>query len=172
MIPWEERARRLLQRVAFLHERVGEPWPAWTETDLTATLGEWLFVSPLVSLAEVEALDLEPALRRRLGPLVADLDRLAPSHLVVPSGRRVPIAYGEGRPRVDVTVQDMYGSAVTPTIAGVPVVLRLLSPAGRPVQITSDLAGFWAGSWAEVRKEMAGRYPRHSWPADPGTAVG
>lgn len=172
MIPWEGRGHRLLERVAFLHGLLGEPWPAWTEADLTATLGEWLVARPLVSLAEVESLDLESALRRHLGPLAADLDRLAPSHLIVPSGRRVPVEYGEGRPSIDVKVQEMYGSMVTPKIAGVPVVLRLLSPAGRPIQITSDLAGFWAGSWAAVRKDMAGRYPRHSWPADPGAPVG
>ena len=75
-----------------------------------------------------------------------------------------------GGPRIDVTVQEMFGSTTTPTVAGVPVVLRLLSPAGRPIQVTRDLAGFWAGSWAAVRKEMAGRYPKHSWPLDPGAA--
>jgi ATP-dependent helicase HrpB len=88
----------------------------------------------------------------------------------------VPLAYGQGAPGdppvLAVRVQDMFGSTTTPTVAGgrVPVTLSLLSPAGRPVQVTSDLAGFWAGSWQDVRKEMAGRYPKHPWPIDPATA--
>jgi ATP-dependent helicase HrpB len=89
----------------------------------------------------------------------------------------VTLAYGEGAPGdppvLAVRVQDMFGSTETPAVAGgrVPVVLHLLSPAGRPVQVTSDLAGFWAGSWQDVRKEMAGRYPKHAWPADPASAA-
>ena len=93
----------------------------------------------------------------------------------MPSGRRIRLDYGEGAPGdppvLPVRVQDMFGATATPTVAGgrVPVTLRLLSPAGRPVQVTSDLAGFWAGSWREVRREMAGRYPKHPWPEDPTT---
>jgi ATP-dependent helicase HrpB len=116
-------------------------------------------------------------LRALLPPSVAgQLDGLAPPALPVPSGRRVALAYGEGDagdpPVLAVRVQEMFGSTATPTVAGgrVPVVLHLLSPAGRPVQVTSDLAGFWGGSWHDVRKEMAGRYPKHPWPADPAAA--
>jgi ATP-dependent helicase HrpB len=105
--------------------------------------------------------------------VVGDLDRLAPEHVTLPSGRRVPLDYGEGAPGdppvLAVRVQQLFGATATPTVAGgrVPVTLHLLSPADRPVQVTSDLAGFWAGSWRDVRKEMAGRYPKHDWPEHP-----
>jgi len=107
--------------------------------------------------------------------LAGDLDRLAPPALALPSGRRVPLDYAAGDPGdppvLAVRVQEVFGLTETPTVAGgrVPITLHLLSPAGRPVQITSDLAGFWSGSWHDVRREMAGRYPKHAWPADPTT---
>jgi len=160
----------LLARLSFLRDTLGDPWPEWTEDDAAAVVAGT--AGALVSLADVERLDPVAALRRHLGPLAAELDRLAPTSLAVPSGRRVPVSYADGRPHVEVRVQEMYGSAVTPAVAGVPVVLHLLSPAGRPIQITSDLAGFWAGSWAQVRREMAGRYPKHAWPADPASPPG
>ena len=103
----------------------------------------------------------------------ASLDSAAPTHITVPSGRRVRLEYEdvEDAPILAVAVQEMFGSTTTPTIGrNTSVVLHLLSPAGRPVQITRDLAGFWSGSWRDVRKEMAGRYPKHAWPADPATA--
>ncbi|MGH9289865.1 MAG: ATP-dependent helicase C-terminal domain-containing protein, partial [Acidimicrobiales bacterium] len=123
--------------------------------------------------------DLVRALRAMVPAEVAgDLDRLAPTAVAVPSGRRVPLDYGGGGapgdpPVLAIRVQEMFGSRETPTVARgrVPVVLHLLSPAGRPVQVTSDLAGFWAGSWGEVRKQMAGRYPKHDWPDDPAGSV-
>jgi ATP-dependent helicase HrpB len=82
----------------------------------------------------------------------------------------VPVDYSGDRPAAEVRVQDAFGTTAHPTVGGVPVVLSLLSPAGRPVQVTADLPGFWAGSWADVRKDMAGRYPKHAWPADPSAA--
>jgi ATP-dependent helicase HrpB len=109
-------------------------------------------------------------LRRRLGPRVAELDRMAPATITFAGGRTVPVDYGGGAPAAEVRVQDAYGTTTHPTVNGVPVVLSLLSPAGRPVQVTADLPGFWAGSWADVRKDMAGRYPKHAWPADPSAA--
>ena len=99
-----------------------------------------------------------------------DLDRLAPSRLELPTGRSVSIDYSADEPTAAVRVQDLFGTTVHPTAGGRPVVLHLLSPADRPVQITADLPGFWAGSWAEVRKDLAGRYPKHQWPDDPATA--
>jgi ATP-dependent helicase HrpB len=97
--------------------------------------------------------------------------------VALPGGRHVPLDYGGGGapgdpPVLAVRVQELFGTRETPAVAGglVPVVLHLLSPAGRPVQVTSDLAGFWAGSWGEVRKQMAGRYPKHDWPDDPMAA--
>lgn len=156
--------RALLARIAFLRGVAGDPWPEWDDDDAVSVAADG---AALVSLADAERLDVAGALRRRLGRLAAELDRLAPTALVLPSGRRAPLSYDDGRPAVSVPVQEMYGTSSHPAVAGVPVLLRLLSPAGRPIQITSDLAGFWTGSWAQVRREMAGRYPKHSWPVDP-----
>ena len=102
-------------------------------------------------------------------PLGADLDTLAPATWTPPGGRQVPIDYTVDHPTVSVRVQDVYGVTEHPTIAGgtVPLTLALLSPADRPIQVTADLPGFWAGSWADVRKDLAGRYPKHRWPIDP-----
>jgi ATP-dependent helicase HrpB len=101
----------------------------------------------------------------------ADLDQLAPSALELPTGRSVPIDYSADDPTASVRVQDLFGTTDHPTAGGRPIVLRLLSPADRPIQITSDLPGFWSGSWAEVRKDLAGRYPKHRWPTDPAAAA-
>ncbi|MDQ3896318.1 MAG: ATP-dependent helicase HrpB, partial [Actinomycetota bacterium] len=121
--------------------------------------------------ADLEAVDVHAALRRRLGPhRVRDLDRIAPQTLVLAGGRQVRVDYRGERPSIAARVQDLFGTTTHPTVAGgrIPVVVHLLSPADRPVQVTDDLPGFWAGSWLAVRKEMAGRYPKHAWPADPG----
>ena len=101
-----------------------------------------------------------------------ELAELAPAALATPTGRQVAIDYSRDPPTVSVRVQDLFGTTVHPTVdrGAVPLSLELLSPADRPIQITSDLPGFWAGSWAEVRKEMAGRYPKHQWPDDPAAA--
>ncbi|HEY2998013.1 MAG TPA: ATP-dependent helicase C-terminal domain-containing protein, partial [Acidimicrobiales bacterium] len=180
-LPWTDGARALQARVAFLAAVVGEPWPDLSDAELRRSLDDWLAprlaAAGATGRADLDRLDMAGVLRSLLPPAVAgDLDRLAPAAVAVPGGRRVPLAYGEGAPGdppvLAVRVQDMFGATATPTVAGgrVPVVLHLLSPAGRPVQVTSDLAGFWAGSWREVRKEMAGRYPKHPWPEDPATA--
>jgi ATP-dependent helicase HrpB len=100
----------------------------------------------------------------------ADLDRLAPSHVTVPSGSRVPVDYGDpGAPVLAVRLQEMFGLTETPRVGGgkVPLTIHLLSPAGRPVQVTRDLAGFWRTTYYDVRKDLRGRYPRHHWPDDP-----
>ena len=95
-----------------------------------------------------------------------------PTTFTLANGRRVPIDYSGEQPAIAVRVQDLYGTTTHPSVADgkIPLVLHLLSPAGRPVQITADLPGFWAGSWSEVRKDMAGRYPKHHWPLDPASA--
>ena len=103
-------------------------------------------------------------------PAGAELDQIAPPQLELPGGRLVPIDYSADAPRASVRVQDLFGVTAHPAAGTTPIVLTLLSPADRPIQVTSDLPGFWAGSWTEVRKEMAGRYPKHHWPADPATA--
>jgi ATP-dependent helicase HrpB len=104
---------------------------------------------------------------------VHELDRLVPTSVVVASGRSVPVDYTGDLPAISVRAQELFGTTVHPTVAEgrVPIAVHLLSPAGRPIQITADLPGFWAGSWKEVRKEMAGRYPKHDWPLDASTAA-
>lgn len=173
LLPWTEAARSLAARVAFLSERLGDPWPDWSAPGLRATLGEWLgaHLSQATGLDDLRSLELVSVLRSALGHRRSqDLERLAPRRIGLPSGREVEVDYSEGRPRLSVRVQEMFGATATPEVAGEPVVLELLSPARRPIQVTSDLAGFWLGSWHEVRKEMAGRYPKHDWPQDPGGA--
>jgi ATP-dependent helicase HrpB len=168
---WTPTARALQQRAAFARRALGDQWPDLSDAALLRSLDDWL--APLLvgasTRADVEAVDVDAALRARLGHrLAGELERVAPAGLVVASGRRVPVDYSGEQPSMAVRVQDLFGTAAHPTVAGgVPVVVQLLSPAGRPVQVTADLPGFWAGSWASVRKEMAGRYPKHPWPADP-----
>jgi ATP-dependent helicase HrpB len=139
---------------------------------LLATVDEWLV--PLLhnasGRADLEAIDVGAVLRRRLGHRIPELDRVAPAAITLARGRQIPVDYSGDRPAAEVRVQDAFGTTAHPIVGGVPVVLSLLSPAGRPIQVTADLPGFWSGSWAEVRKDMAGRYPKHPWPADPATA--
>ena len=161
-------------RVGFLHRTAGDPWPDWSARALLDTLDEWLapYLPGATSRTDLERVDLDMVLRSQLPwPLGADLDELAPARLDLPTGRSVPIDYSGDRPSVSVRVQDLFGVTVHPVAAGVPVVLHLLSPADRPIQVTSDLPGFWAGSWSDVRKDLAGRYPKHQWPTDPATAA-
>ena len=100
----------------------------------------------------------------------ADLDTVAPAHLELPSGRTVRVDYSGEQPTASVRVQDLFGVTEHPMAGTEPIRLELLSPADRPIQVTADLPGFWAGTWADVKKDMAGRYPKHRWPDDPATA--
>jgi ATP-dependent helicase HrpB len=166
VLGWTPAARRLQARAAFAG------WSDVSDASLLGALDEWLtpLLGQATGRADLEAIDMAAVLRRRLGPRVAELDRMAPATITFAGGRTVPVDYGGGAPAAEVRVQDAYGTTTHPTVNGVPVVLSLLSPAGRPVQVTADLPGFWAGSWADVRKDMAGRYPKHSWPSDPAAA--
>lgn len=169
-LPWSDNARQLQERVTFLHSRLGPPWPDWSDAALMSTLDEWLapYLVAATGWEDVNALDLTSIFRQRLGhELFAELDRLAPTHFVTGSGRRIRIDYSRSSPTVSIRVQEMFGVHESPRVGGEPLVIELLSPADRPIQITSDLAGFWSGSWHEVRKEMAGRYPKHDWPEKP-----
>ena len=135
---------------------------------------EWLApeIDLVASGTKVEDIDLYSALQRVLPwPAASRLDELAPTELVVPSGRGVLVDYGGDRPRVRVKLQECFGLADSPVFGGERVVFELLSPAGRPVAITDDLASFWAGPYQNVRSEMRGKYPKHPWPVDPLTAV-
>ena len=121
-----------------------------------------------VHLVHVRRLDVLKLLRNHVGfPAANEVEQLVPREIEIPSGRRVTVDYSGEQPTIAARVQEFFGSASAPRIAGRPVLLMLLSPADRPVQITADLEGFWDGSWREVRKDMAGRYPKHRWPEDP-----
>ena len=170
---WTSAAESLRERVEFLRRTVGDPWPDWTTATLTGRLDEWLapYLPGATGRADLERLDLAMVLRSQLPwPEGSALDELAPPSLELPSGRSVPVDYSGEQPDAFVRVQDLFGVTEHPTAGGAPIRLHLLSPADRPIQVTADLPGFWAGSWAEVRKEMAGRYPKHRWPDDPSTA--
>jgi ATP-dependent helicase HrpB len=148
--------------------------PAVDDATIAADLDDWLgpLLHDAVSVSDVARLDVAAALLGRIGwHHRAELDRLVPEQWTLPSGRTVDIDYTRERPTISGRVQEFYGRVITPAVldGAVPLTVELLSPANRPVQVTSDLAGFWAGSWVEVRKEMAGRYPKHRWPEDPTT---
>ena len=175
VLPWRPATEQLRARVAFLRAELGDAWPDLSDRALLATLDDWLtpYLVGATGRADLERLDLAVLLRARLPwPLGAELDELAPRTWRLPTGREAPIDYAADRPTVSVRVQDVFGVQVHPTVAGgrVPVTLALLSPADRPIQVTADLPGFWGGSWADVRKDLAGRYPKHRWPDDPGHA--
>jgi ATP-dependent helicase HrpB len=173
VLPWTPETHALCRRVAFLAGVDGaHAWPDMNDAVLLADLENWLgpYLDGIARRAALAKLDLDGALRARIGrERLKRLDSLAPTHLAVPSGSRVPLDYSGEAPALDVRIQEMFGLAETPRIAGgrVPVLLRLLSPARRPVQVTSDLAGFWANSYRAVRADLRGRYPKHPWPDDP-----
>ncbi|HUC66823.1 MAG TPA: ATP-dependent helicase HrpB [Stellaceae bacterium] len=172
-LPWSRDADSLRQRVLFLRQLDGaEAWPDLSDAALLIGLEQWLgpFLAGISRRAQLERLDLVTILRSGLSfEQLRALERLAPTHVTVPSGSRLPIDYGGEMPVLAVRLQEMFGARETPTIADgrVPLLLHLLSPAGRPLQVTRDLGGFWRGSYPAVRSEMRGRYPKHPWPDDP-----
>ncbi|WP_255315571.1 ATP-dependent helicase HrpB [Trueperella pecoris] len=164
-LAWGEAATALRRRMAFLHEAVGEPWPDVSDEALAERVDEWL--TPLLGAGQP---DLLAGLRALLPwPEAARLDELAPERIPTPTGS-ARVDYSRHKPTARLKLQEAFGWVHTPTVAGVPVTLELLSPAQRPLAITEDLASFWAGPYAHVRAEMRGRYPRHPWPEDPLTA--
>jgi ATP-dependent helicase HrpB len=175
-LPWTQEALRIRARLAFLH-RLDSGWPDVSDEALSRNLETWLLprlgaARGLQDLREVDLgqglLDLvAPAERRRL-------DQLAPTHVQVPTGSRILLDYSDpGSPVLAVRLQELFGQVTTPAVGQgrVPLTLHLLSPAGRPVQVTRDLAGFWQTSYFEVRKDLRGRYPKHHWPDDPLSAT-
>jgi ATP-dependent helicase HrpB len=174
-LPWSKDQLALRGRVGYLHRLIGAPWPDLSDTALSASIGEWL-APQLVgrsALADITADDLGNGLANLLSwSARTEIDTLLPSHFNAPSGNRHPIDYGgENGPRLEIRVQELFGLDRHPTIAGkVPLLMVLLSPAHRPIQTTSDLPGFWRGSWKDVAKDLKGRYPRHFWPDDPASA--
>ncbi len=177
-LPWTREAESLRQRALFLRRLdAAADWPDLSDEGLLAALEEWLapHLVGVTRQAQLDRLDLAAVLRQRLSwEQQRALDRLAPTHVTVPSGSRVPIDYGAGDvPVLAVRLQELFGAKETPAVAGgrVPLLLHLLSPAGRPLQVTRDLGGFWTGSYPAVRSEMRGRYPKHPWPDDPLAAT-
>jgi ATP-dependent helicase HrpB len=176
-LPWTPELRGWQERVSFLRRLAGAQgeWPDVSDAGLAAELEAWLgpHLAGITRLSALKRVNLGRALKARLSRLQERrLEELAPTHLVVPSGSRVRVDYAGETPVLAVRLQEMFGCAEGPRVAGgrQPVLLHLLSPAGRPVQITQDLAGFWASSYAAVRKELRGRYPKHPWPEDPRAA--
>ena len=174
-LPWDRDTRDLQARAAFVRQ-LGGPyavWPDLSDEALAEGLGTWLapWLAGLTRREHLARLPLATALRARLGwERERELDALAPTHLAVPSGSRIRVDYlDESAPAVAVRLQEVFGLAATPRLGGgrVPVTFKLLSPAHRPVQVTRDLESFWRRGYAEVRKDLRGRYPKHHWPEDP-----
>ncbi|MCF1596360.1 ATP-dependent helicase HrpB [Streptomyces muensis] len=176
LLRWTPDALVLRQRLAFLRLRLGEPWPDVSDDALHARVDEWL--EPELGRARRRAdlgrIDAGQALTRLLpwaSGAAGRLDELAPERIAVPSGSRIRIDYGDPeQPVLAVKLQEMFGLHESPTVAGVPLLVHLLSPAGRPAAVTADLASFWRDGYRAVRAELRGRYPKHPWPEDPAAA--
>ncbi|MFG2331289.1 ATP-dependent helicase HrpB [Streptomyces sp. NPDC048604] len=176
LLAWSREATELRQRLAFLHREVGGAWPDVSDAALLARVDDWL--EPELSRARRRAdlgrIAAGEALRRLLPWASGEatrLDELAPERIEVPSGSRIRVDYAGERPVLAVKLQELFGLEETPRVAGVPVLVHLLSPAGRPAAVTSDLASFWKDGYRAVRAELRGRYPKHPWPQDPATAT-
>ncbi|RKT04110.1 ATP-dependent helicase HrpB [Streptomyces sp. 3211.6] len=176
LLRWTPDALSLRARLGFLHRTLGGAWPdVADDAALVARADDWL--EPELSRARRRAdlgrIDAGQALERLLPWATGEavrLDELAPERIEVPSGSRIRVDYSAGQPVLAVKLQELFGLARTPTVAGVPVLVHLLSPAGRPAAVTADLASFWQGGYRAVRAELRGRYPKHPWPEDPATA--
>ena len=169
---WTAAARRLAARVE-LARAAGSDLPAMTDTALMASLEDWLlpFLDGVTTAEQWRRFDISEALRARLTWEAArSLDVDVPPHFTTPLGRRIPIDYAGDHPEISLPLQEMFGQTVHPRSAGRPLRITLLSPAGRPLQTTLDLPGFWADTYLDVRKDMRGRYPKHPWPEDPTKA--
>ena len=176
-LPWTEAARQTRARIGWMRQVEGDAWPDCSDETLIASAQEWLapHLSSLTRLQELAALDLSHILLGLL-PWEArrSLDQALPARLALPAGRSAAIDYAREVPTLEARAQHLFGLPGLPLLAAgrVPLQVALLSPAGRPIAITGDLAAFWAGSWAEVRKEMRGRYPKHAWPENPASTEG
>lgn len=173
-LPWSDAARRFQARVELLH-KAGADLPDFSDAGLMERLESWLLphLGGVKTADALKRFDVTPALRAALTWDQQQLvDRLAPAHFETPMGRRVPIDYSGTAPEISVRLQEMFGVTAHPVIGPnhLPLRITLLSPGQKPVQTTMDLPGFWASSYADVRKDMRGRYPRHPWPEDPTVA--
>ncbi|MER5873511.1 ATP-dependent helicase C-terminal domain-containing protein, partial [Streptomyces sp. NPDC002044] len=176
LLHWSADARAFRARLGFLHRTLGGGWPdVADDAALLDRADDWL--EPELSRArrrsDLGRVSAAQALNRLLpwaGGEASRLDELAPERIEVPSGSRVRVDYSGEQPVLAVKLQELFGLAETPRVAGVPVLVHLLSPAGRPAAVTADLASFWRGGYRAVRAELRGRYPKHPWPEDPATA--
>lgn len=176
LLPWSKASRQLLERLRFMHH-ADPDWPDVSEDALVSSLPDWLgpFVSGMRSKSDLARLNMVDVLEQLLDwNRKRELDQHAPTHLTVPSGSRIPVNYSDpAAPFLAVRLQELFGLTETPRIGRgrVPVVMHLLSPAQRPVQVTRDLASFWRETYFEVKKDLKGRYPKHFWPDNPLEAV-
>jgi len=171
-LPWSDTARALQARMQFMYDQLDPDWPDVSDAGLLASLDSWLqpYLTNMSRLSHLERLDLSAILLAQLSwEQQRRLDQLVPTHISVPSGSRIRVDYTHFPPVLAVRLQEMFGLADTPRIAQgkIAVLLHLLSPAQRPVQITQDLAGFWQTSYHDVKKDLKGRYPKHHWPDNP-----
>ncbi|MEZ0447968.1 ATP-dependent helicase C-terminal domain-containing protein, partial [Cellulomonas sp. ICMP 17802] len=170
LLRWTDAATALRGRLAFLHRALGSPWPDVSDDALLADLDAWLDLSRVRGTRDLARVDVLHGLRRLLPwPDAARLDALAPERITVPSGSGVRVDYTGDQPVLAVRLQETFGWRATPRLADgrVPVLLHLLSPAGRPAAVTADLESFWRTGYPQVRAELRGRYPKHAWPDDP-----
>ena len=169
-LPWPAAPRRLRARITLARSA---DWPEVTDAALLADDSLSPYLQTARNEADLRALDLTEALKVRIGyDRLAHLDRMVPAHFETPLGRRIPIDYDGDSPAIEVRLQEMFGVTQHPVIgaARLPLKITLLSPGQKPVQVTSDLPGFWANTYADVRRDMRGLYPRHPWPEDPTQA--
>ncbi|WP_412505153.1 ATP-dependent helicase HrpB [Roseovarius sp. SYSU LYC5161] len=171
-LAWTPAAERFVARVTLLRD-AGEDMPDMSEAALMDSLEDWLlpFLTGVKTAQDWKSFDMLDALRARLSwDQMQRLDAAAPAHFATPLGRKVPIDYSGEPPGISLRLQEMFGQTTHPVVGGTALRVTLLSPAGRPLQTTTDIPGFWANAYAEVRKEMRGRYPKHPWPEDPTAA--
>jgi ATP-dependent helicase HrpB len=175
VLPWDKASETLRKRLGWLHRGLGAPWPDMSDEALVEKLHDWLgpFLHGEAAMSRLRSGLLSDALMSAVPyDLQRKVDDLAPTHFHAPTGNNLPIRYDDDWPVLAIRVQELFGLDQHPSIASgtVPLTLELLSPAHRPIQTTRDLPGFWRGSWADVRSDMRGRYPRHVWPEDPRLA--
>jgi ATP-dependent helicase HrpB len=175
-LPWDKEAEHFRARVQWAHGVLPD-LPDFSNDTLETSLKEWLgpFLKGMWNLQHLDRLRLAEILRSTLShQQERALDRLAPSHIQVPSGSRIAIEYTpSGQPALSVKLQELFGLTETPRVGGgtIPVTIHLLSPAGRPLAVTQDLRSFWQNTYVEIRKQLRARYPKHPWPEDPIAAV-